>query len=310
MKGRHTYLLFGVAAILAFVALSALPFVYKPTALDWEFYDPTFVYVLKETPEALGRKSCQPNTVMAFGSSPLDTAIARRGEDWRRRAEWRRYDGPLDDIQNVSTIVRTREADLRMFYPVLSQLPDCKKVVAISADILLTEYLRDEGVWEELRTLVIDSPIYYYRALVERLWSAPYRISFDEGIGRIFRVKQPYNKEKFASGYRWRGKFRELVPEHQDIILELVENNAQVVILDIDRDKEWEIGGAREQENFRRVLQSFAASHESIHYRHFPSIDSQYYLDFAHMNYRGADIFRPWLASETASIARDTDGFQ
>ncbi len=303
------YLIFGVAAILAFLSLASLHLRYKPVALEWAFYDPTFFYVLKETPEALARASCESNTVMAFGSSPLDTALARRGDDWRRRAEWRRYDGPLDDSQRVFSIVRTLQADLRMFYPVLALLPDCRKIVVLTAGLLLQENLLDEGAWEYWRTLLIDSPTLYYGALLERFWAPAYRLKFSEGIGPIIRAKKPFNRKRFEPFYRERAELREILPAHRDIILELVKNKAQVVILDVDRSGEWENAGVAEQQNFRRILRAFADSDESIHYRHFSYIDAQYYLDFAHMNYKGADIFRPWLAAETAEIARAANEF-
>ncbi|MCB1689121.1 MAG: hypothetical protein KDI33_11560 [Halioglobus sp.] len=283
---------------------------YKPAGLEWAFYDPTFVYALEETPEALARASCRPDTVVAFGSSPLDAALARRSEDWRRREKWRRYEGALDDTQRIYSIVRTKVADLRMFYPVLSLLPDCNKIVVISAGTLLPRSFEPQGILKSLKSQLFDSPVYYYSAILERFWPPSYRIDQKKSVGPITRARKPFRKARFEHFYQQRGEFHEIVPAHRDIILELVANNAQVVILDIDRSREWETAGAAAQTNFRRILKAFADSHESIHYRHFEYLDTQYYLDFGHLNERGADIVRPWLAVETAEIARDVDELQ
>lgn len=309
MKAGHSYLTLAVAFILAIIVLQALHLLYKPAALEWGLYDPTFVYALQETPEALGRLSCQPNTVMAFGSSVLDTALARRGADWRRRDAWRRYSGSLDDTQSIVSIIRAGKTDLRMFYPMLSMLPNCKKIIVLHAGTLLRWNRANKGTWHRLRTLLFDSPVYYYGTLVERFWAPSYRIRFTKGVRAINRAKQPFEEARFKNAYRRREKLREILPEHRDMIQALIENKAEVVVLDIDRTAEWEAGGASEQRNYRRILQAFAATHKSIHYRHFSSIDAQYYRDFTHLNSKGAEIFRPWLASETAAIARDIHGF-
>jgi D-alanyl-lipoteichoic acid acyltransferase DltB (MBOAT superfamily) len=90
-----------------------------------------------------------------------------------------------------------------MFYPVLSLLPDCRKIVVLTAGLLLQESLADEGAWEYWRTLLIDSPILYYGALLERFWAPAYRLKFSEGIGPINRFPEFLRDERRK---RWDSK--------------------------------------------------------------------------------------------------------
>lgn len=305
-----SYLLFVLAALVVVGILLSLHLRYKTASLPWSFYDPTFVYALNETPEALAQRTCQKNTVLGIGGSVFDAAIAKRGAHWLGWNYWRGYSGPLGDSLQIQSVVRTASADLRLFEPLLSRLPDCPKIIVLHASLLLPTEVDDEGVWQNVRNYLIDSPRFFFASYIERLWEQPYQIEFQKPVQQGERAGlTPFDLADHAANFHGRGAFQTLLPEHQQIIAQLLANHAQVIIVEIGRSRKWEAAGNQPIAHFREVVRKFADSNSALHYREFPSLQRRYFSDYTHMNSRGAERFRPWLAKTIADVSANSDGF-
>jgi hypothetical protein len=305
-----SYLLFALAAVLIASVLLSLHVRYKSSPIAWSFYDPTFVYAFTETPDALAQQACQKNTVLGFGSSVFDSAVARRDANWLGWNHWRRYSGPLGDSLQIHSISRTASADLRLFDPLLSRLPDCPKIIVMQASLLLPNKAVDEGAWQDFRNYLIDAPRFFFASYIERYWAKPYQIEFQKPVYQGERAAaKPFDLADHAAIFRGQEEFQKLDPEHLQIITQLIANHAQVVIVEIGRSKNWEAAGKQQIANFREAMQELADSDSAIHYREFPTLESSYYTDYTHLNSRGADLFRPWLAKTIEEISENTGGF-
>jgi hypothetical protein len=310
VRAGPSYLLFPIALALAICVALAIHIRYKPADMDWLYYDPHFVYALKETPEAFAGKSCQQNNALGFGTSLLDFAVAVDGGNWIRWNKWRRYSGVLDNMQHVDAIVHSGGADLRLFYPMLALLPDCPKVIVLHTESLLPSSMMNRDTWQYLRGMLLDGPRFYLGSMVERWWNAPYQVAYHKPFKHRPQKDESFNSTVFSRTYQLRGKLREIKPQHRDIIMRLVENHAQVLILDIERSRPWEEAGATQMASFRDVVRTFASDIDGVHYRRFSSIEGKYYEDFKHLNNDGAQVFRPWMAATLAELSASSDGFR
>jgi hypothetical protein len=305
-----SYILFALAAIVVVCILVSLHAWYKSNWIMLSSYDPTFFYAFTETPETLAQQTCEKDTVLGLGGSVFDSAVATRDAHWLGWNHWRRYSGPLSDSLQIHSLARTASADLRFFDPLLSRLPDCPKIVVLHASLLLPTTIDDEGAWQNFRNYFIDGPRFFFTSYIERNWKKPYQIEFQKQVFQGERAKlKPFDEKHPAAGFNGLEKFQELLPAHRQIIQHLIANHAQVIIVEIGRSKTWEAAGQRQIAQFREVMREFANSNSAIHYREFPALEWRYYTDYTHMNSRGADEFRPWLAKAIAAINTNSDGF-
>jgi hypothetical protein len=315
VKLKAPYLLFPVAIIGSLCFLVSVHLLYKPAGLAWAYYDPGFVYALNETPSELGEYSCRPNTVFGVGSSTFDSAVAKASGQWLRWNQWRRYRGPLGKSKQVTAVVRTATRDLRMLHPVLSLLPDCKKVVLIDVSLFLSQEGNDVFSPDYLKNLLLTTPQHFLSAGVERYFPKKYQLKFHVRMKhRKSRLDKSKRRPIFFVAEKHKNSLRAntkaLNSEHIQILDELIANQAQVVLLDIAKSPEMEEGYAQGFAHYRQVLESYASTDSALHYWHYPSQDIRHYVDGSHMNARGARFFRRWLAGKVEQLGEGGHGLR
>lgn len=290
--------------LLMLASLLSVHLFIKPNSLNWGHYDPN-LYTLNNGFEKFFQDSCNKNHAILIGSSTLKRALLRKeasiSERWRQRT-LSFNDGSTSLIllsngsANLGFLARNGNIDLRIFLPITDNLPSCPKTLILHSDVFLPNPLNNRAI-EFKDYLKTSIPIIKRR--LEDLW--PISLQIQSVVKEKIRrqktpclTKQCLEKAKIINQRRFQN-FNGIIIEHRMITQKLINEGAQIIILDLGRSQSLENKIQDELLFFRKSLEDFSQQDDSIKYLSFESLDDSYYDDYRHLNDKGVEIFHKWF---------------
>lgn len=265
----------------------------------WKFYDPTFLYALSGTRHDLMRAGCGESPVFAFGSSVLLAAFGPLPP--RPPGRWTVTPAEIGGSgREVRILTRYGSTDLRLFAPLLRELPRCPKTIVLHSDVFVPRGFKRPD-WSDFYYTVV----YRLSTRIERLWPGPLRRKTrQESIRPVGECNDACLEKRRDAMARRYGEFRGLSSEHLQLARDLVARGARVVILDVGRSQWLEAEFQEGLTRFRDAVQAFSERSPGIEYLAFAPQQDELYADHTHLNEDGRRVFERWV--DAAPVFRDT----
>jgi hypothetical protein len=301
MKLSPEYYLVPVSLVIALLMFFALHLVWKPDQLTWRQYNPAVLYSLKEPISRFNGKTCNTNTITAFGGSILFRAFNARGGGWK----WLKWNNFSDQLGKYTVNVISRQGKRPTFetlLPILDVMPQCKKTLIFQSNV----FRRAEVMpaLEDNYEIYFNTTLFHLRYYVEQLWPAELQSSY-HGLRPI--SKHPYRYVKGPPKKSWKHRKSVRLPiidDRQEILEKLTGSGAIVIILAIPRGQDWETAGKVHHEAWREPLRQLAEQLDGVEYLQFESLGKEMYHDHRHLNARGSDVFREWIQEQLSLLGR------
>lgn len=280
--------------IVIFVGVLSIHLFIKPNNVSWNDYDPRFLFALKGDLNTFPQSSCAKNHTILFGSSPLSRAFIIE----KSLGKWILQFSAHNNGYTYSLLIRRGGADLRFLLPIINRLPVCPKTLILHSDVFLTKKASNLGL--DLIPDYVNTSLLYTQKITENLWPATLQIQTDSGTKKYFQQSKPCSIKCFRKiikrkRQKYKGFFNGITLEHRNIIHRLINEGAQIIILDIGRSRSLETKIQNELHLFRKTLKNFSQQDPNIKYLSFESLDDDYYSDYRHLNDRGSKAFHKWF---------------